>query len=114
MLIKKYEGCAVDNHHGIYTGQVFAERYPRLIPDAGDLSILLAGPDNDVYLEVYQLLFPVETANEIYDMNESGDVLIYSLIDTDTITVGQLNELAQPIPGSKMSVYENSFGYADV
>lgn len=32
----------------------------------------------------------------------------------DRLTIGQLNELAQPIPGSKMSVYENQFGYANI
>lgn len=114
MLIKKYRGCAVDNHNGIYSGQVFAERFPELIPDAGDLAILMAGPDNDEYLEVYQLLFPVETAGKIYEMNESGDILEYSLIDTDTVTVGQLNELAKSVNPRGMSVFENQFGYADI
>ena len=114
MKIKKYVGCAVDGHNGIYTAQVFAERYPALIPDAGDLAVLLAGPDNDEYLDVYQLLFPVETDNEVYEMNESGDVLVYSLIDTDTITIGQLNELAKSVNPGGMSVVENQFGYADI
>jgi hypothetical protein len=114
MLIKKYEGCAVDGHNGIYTGQVFAERYPELIPDAGDLAILMAGPGNADYLEVYQLLFPVETAGKIYEINESGDILEYSLIDSETITIGQLNELAKSVNPRGMSVYENQFGYADI
>lgn len=114
MKIKKYEGCAVDNHNGIYSGQVFAERYPELIPDAGDLAILLAGPDNGDYLEVYQLLFPVETAGKIYEMNESGDILEYSLIDSEAITIGQLNELAKSVNPGGMSVFENQFGHADI
>lgn len=114
MRIKKYEGCAVDNHNGIYTAQVFAERYPELIPDAEDLAILMAGPDNDEYLEVYQSLFPVETAGKIYEMSESGDILEYSLIDSETITIGQLNELAKSVNPRGMSVVENQFGYADI
>jgi hypothetical protein len=112
MLIKKYEGCAVDGHNGIYTGQVFAERYPELIPDAGDLAILMAGPGNADYLEVYQLLFPVETAGKIYEINESGDILEYSLIDSETITIGQLNELAKSVNPRGMSIFENQFGRA--
>lgn len=114
MKIRKYEGCAVDNHNGIYSGQVFAERFPELIPDAEDLAILMAGPDNADYLEVYQLLLPVGTTSKIYEMNESGDILGYSLIDTDTITVDQLNELAKSVNPRGMSVYENQFGYADI
>jgi hypothetical protein len=114
MKIKKYEGCAVDGHNGIYTAQIFAKRYPELISDAEDLAILLAGPDNADYLDVYQLLFPVETAGKIYEINESGDILEYSLIDSETITIGQLNELAKSVNPGGMSVYENQFGYADI
>ena len=50
MIIKKYEGCAVDEHNGIYTAQVFAERYPDfVIPEL--LPELLSGPDNEEYFD---------------------------------------------------------------
>lgn len=113
MKIKKYEGCAVDEHNGIYTARVFAERYPDIF-DLDTQNILLAGPDNEDYLETMSDSFPVESCGRLFEYNESGDILEYRLIDTNTITIGQLNELAQPIPGSKMSVYENQFGYADI
>jgi len=113
MIIKKYEGCAVDGHNGIYTAQVFAERYPDfVIPEL--LPELLSGPDNEEYFDAKCEEYILSKDNRLFEYNESGDILEYSLIDTDLITIGQLNELAQPIPGGKMSVYENQFGYANV
>lgn len=114
MKIKKYEGCAVDNHHGIYVGQVFAERFPELIPDAGDLAILMAGPDNADYLETVSASFPLESYGRLFEYNESGDILEYSLIDSETITIGQLNELAKSVNPGGVSVVETQFGYADI
>lgn len=113
MIIRKYRGCAVDGHNGIYTAQVFAERYPDIF-DLDTQSILMAGPDNEDYWEAVSGSFPLKSYGRLFEYNESGDILEYLLIDTDTITIGQLNELAQPIPGAKISVYENQFGYADI
>jgi hypothetical protein len=113
MLIKKYEGCAVDGHNGIYTGQVFAERYPDIL-DLDTQNILLAGPGNADYLETVSDSFPLESYGRLFEFGESGDILEYSLVDTDTITVGQLNELAKSVNPRGMSVYENQFGYADI
>ena len=113
MIIKKYEGCAVDGHHGIYTAQVFAERYPDfVIPEL--LPELLSGPDNEEYFDAKCEEYILSKDNRLFEYSESGDILEYSLIDTDLITIDQLSELAQPIPGGKMSVYENQFGYADI
>jgi hypothetical protein len=113
MKIKKYEGCAVDNHNGIYTAQVFAERYPSfVIPEL--LPELLAGPDHEEYFDAKCEEYIVSKDNRLFEYNESGDILEYSLIDTDTITVGQLNELAKSVNPRGMSVVENQFGYADI
>jgi hypothetical protein len=111
MLIKKYEGCAVDGHNGIYTGQVFAERYPDIL-DLDTQNILLAGPGNADYLETVSDSFPLESYGRLFEFGESGDILEYSLVDTDTITVGQLNELAKSVNHGGMSIFENQFGRA--
>jgi len=119
MIIKKYEGCAVDNHHGVYVGKILGMMYNNELLQAGvsaeDIAILQAGPDvSDDYLDVWADILPFTIPGYTFESNESGDILIYSLIDIDTITIGQLNELTQPIPGAKISVYENQFGYADI
>jgi hypothetical protein len=43
----------VDSHHGIYSGQLLAEHYelPNLSPE--DKQILLNGPDDESYVEVW-------------------------------------------------------------
>ena len=119
MLVKKYEDCAVDNLHGVYVGKILGIMYNNELLQAGvsaeDIAILQAGPDvSDDYLDVWSDVIPFTIPGYTFESNESGDVLIYSLIDTDSITVEQLNELAKPIADAKMSVYENQFGYADI
>jgi hypothetical protein len=113
MLIKKYEGCAVDGHNGIYTGRVFAERYPEfVIPDL--LPALLAGPDHAEYFDAKCDEYILSKDGVLFEYNESGDILEYSLVDTDTITIGQLNELAKSVNPAGVSIFENQFGYADI
>lgn len=52
--------CEVDSHNGIYSGQAFAERFEgeltKLIGEE-NVAILLAGPDNEDYVEVWANLF---------------------------------------------------------
>lgn len=111
MLIKKYEGCAVDGHHGIYTAQVFAERYPSfVVPEL--LPALLAGPDHAEYFDAKCEEYILSKDGVLFEYNESGDILEYSLIDSETITVGQLNDLAKSVNPRGMLVFENQFGYA--
>jgi len=119
MIIKKYEGCAVDNHHGVYVGKILGMMYNNELLQAGvsaeDIAILQAGPDvSDDYLDVWADILPFTIPDYTFESNESGDILVYSLIDTDTITVGQLNELAKSINPGGMSVFENQFGCADI
>ena len=116
MKIKVYIGCAVDGHNGVYTAQLFAERtqYNNPMPfTAEQRDILLAGPEHEEYIEVASELFPIETANIVYDYNESGDILTYELIDSDKITVGQLGKYVNNENFGKHPVYECSYGYAD-
>jgi len=113
MLIKKYEGCAVDNHNGIYTAQLFAERYPSfVVPEV--LPELLAGPNHAEYFDAKCEEYILSKDGVLFEYNESGDILEYSLIDSETITIEQLNDLAKPVNPRGMSVYENQFGYADI
>lgn len=119
MVIKKYEGCAVDNHNGTYVGKCLALNYSAELLQSGisqaDIDTLLAGPDNsEEYLDVWADIIPFDIPGYTFESNESGDILIYSLVDTDTITVNQLNELAKSVNPGGMSVYENQFGHADI
>lgn len=113
MKIKKYEGCAVDGHTGIYTAQVFAERYPSfVVPEL--LPALLVGPDHAEYFDAKCEEYILSKDGVLFEYNESGDILEYSLIDSETITVGQLNDLAKSVNPRGISVFENQFGYADI
>lgn len=118
MKIKVYAGCAVDGHNGIYTPMIFAERtqYNNPMPfTAEQRDILLAGPEHEEYNEVTSELFPIETGNIVYEYNESGDILTYELIDSDKITLKQLDEHSTSENfGHCMQVYECSYGYADI
>lgn len=119
MKIKKYEGCAVDNHHGIYTGKILGVMYGNELLQSGvsadDVAILQAGPDvSDDYLDVWADILPFTIPGYTFEGNESGDVLVYSLIDTDNLTVSQLNGLAKSVNPGGLSVFENQFGYADI
>lgn len=113
MKIKVYRGCAVDGHNGVYTPMIFAQRYPANIsPD--DLPVLLAGPDHEDYADVSADDFIVNTGSQIFEYNESGDILTYELIDSEKITAGQLNEYANNENFDQHPVYECSYGYADI
>jgi hypothetical protein len=113
MLIKKYEGCAVDNHHGIYTAQVFAERYPSfVVPEV--LPELLAGPDHAEYFDAKCDEYILSKDGVLFEYNECGDILEYSLIDSETITIEQLNDLAKSVNPGGLSIFKNQFGYADI
>ena len=91
MKIKVYRGCAVDGHNGIYTPMVFAERYPEFVsPDA--LPVLLAGPGHEDYADVSADDFINNSDTQVYEYNDSGDILEYELIDSDKITLKELNE----------------------
>lgn len=114
MKIKVYRGCAVDGHNGIYTSMVFAQRYPENVsPD--DLPVLLAGPDHEDYADVSTDDFIVNSDNTVYEYNDSGDILTYELIDSDKITLKELNEYyTRENFGRCIPVYECSYGYADI
>lgn len=75
---------AVNDHHGVYVAKVFAELYGAELIKAGykqeDLDILLAGPEHELYNEVWSELFPRvlkddEGKEYVFDVvGESGDV----------------------------------------
>ena len=113
MKIKVYRGCAVDGHNGIYTPMVFAQRYPANV-SPGNLPVLLAGPDHEDYTDVSADDFIVNTGSQIFEYNESGDILTYELIDSDKITLKQLNEYVNNNNFGRHPVYECSYGYADI
>ena len=109
MEIKIYKGCAVSNQNGIYSGQKFAEWYGDLITDRDVYNILSEGPDNEGYFEVLSELFPLVSGHHVYEYNEDGDILIYMLIDSDKITVGEIEENSE-----RIGTYECQYGYTEV
>jgi len=114
MKIKIYVGCAVDGHYGIYTPMVFAERYPEYT-DPEFLPILLAGPDFEDYTETSADDFICNKDNVVFEYNDCGDILEYRLIDSDKITVGELNEYAKSENfNGRMPVIETSYGHCDI
>lgn len=118
MKIKVYRGCAVDGHNGIYTPMIFAERTQNDNPmpfTAEQRDILLAGPEHEEYNEVTAELFPIEVESIVYEYNESGDILTYELIDSEKITLEELNEYSTSENfGRCIPVYECNYGHADI
>ena len=118
MKIKVYRGCAVDGHNGIYTPMVFAERTQNNSPmpfTTEQRDILLAGPEHEEYNEITAELFPIEVENIVYEYNDSGDILTYELIDSEKITLKELNEFyTSENFGRCIPVYECNYGYADI
>lgn len=113
MKIKVYLGCAVDGHNGVYPPMVFAERYPENVsPDT--LPILLAGPDHEDYADVSADDFIVNNGNMVFEYNDSGDILAYELIDSEKITIDQLNRYVNSANFGKHPVYQSDYGYADI
>lgn len=76
--------CVVSDSHGQYVGKVFAEQYKDSLLKNGydpfDLSILMAGPESELYLDVFSELFPRELKDEdgksftFFNDGESGNV----------------------------------------
>lgn len=114
MKIKVYVGCAVDGHNGIYTPMIFAQRYPEFV-SLDDLPVLLAGPEHEDYDDVSADDFINNSGNIVFEYNESGDILTYELIDSDKVTLKELNEFyTSENFGRCIPVYECSYGYADI
>ena len=76
MEIKHFE-CIVDGHHGQYTPQVFAERFPEWLDDE-EQEILLSGPEHELYWDVWDEVSYKEYAEESLYLGESGDLFIIS------------------------------------
>lgn len=90
----------VNDHHGQYIAQVFAERYKDDILKSGfskeDLDILLTGPDHEHYLDTWSDLFPITLTDTdgkefVFDyVGEGGDIWEipkdeYDVMDWDEI-----------------------------
>ena len=59
--------CVIDSHHGIYIGQIFAQQYEhelRKVLDEDKVEILLRGPDDLEYVEVWAELDGIELEDE--------------------------------------------------
>ena len=114
MKIKVYVGCAVDGHNGIYTPMVFAQRYPEYT-DPEFLPILLAGPDFEDYTETSADDFICNKDNVVFEYNDCGDILEYQLIDSDKITVGELNKYSKSENfNGRDQIFECDYGYCHV
>ena len=73
MNIVKCE-CIVDGANGQYIPQIFAERYPEWLDD-DDKAILLDGPDNADYWEVYDSVLYSEHDGQFLTTGEGGNDL---------------------------------------
>jgi hypothetical protein len=74
-----YIDCIVDGHHGIYVPQQFAKRFQEQAGlDGDDLAILLDGPDNKHYWDVWGDVLDNGTVTD-----RSGNV--YSLYQDDDL-----------------------------
>ena len=114
MKIKIYKGCAIDGLNGIYTPMVFAQRYPEFVPP-DILPVLLAGPDHEDYADVSADDFINNSDTQVYEYNDSGDILEYELIDSDKITLRELNENSRSENFHGLDqIYECNYGYCHV
>ena len=63
--MKKELSLLVDSHNGIYSAQMLAKWYgPHLQIEKDDLDILLDGPDNDNYVEVWANIDGIELIDD--------------------------------------------------
>lgn len=72
--------CIVDGSHGIYVPKYFAEVYGCYL-DETDKNILLAGPENEYYWEVWDNIldtFEVELDGIKYSLFQDQDVFLVS------------------------------------
>ncbi len=74
MNIVKCE-CIVDGANGQYIPQIFAERFPEWLDD-DDKAILLSGPDNADYWEVWDNVQFSEHAGQFLTNSEGGNDLM--------------------------------------
>lgn len=71
--------CIVDGCHGIYVPQRFAEKYLGIFTDLEARAILLDGPDNECYLDVWDEVLGgehVELPDGFSLEQEDGDVFL--------------------------------------
>ena len=73
----KHFACVVDGHHGVYIPQVFAERLPEWC-EGDEEAILRAGPEHELYWDVWDEVSYKERADQILYTGESGDIFILS------------------------------------
>ena len=67
--------CIVDGANGQYIPQIFAERFPEWLDD-DDKAILLSGPDNADYWEVWNDVQCSEHAGQFLTYSEGGNDLM--------------------------------------
>ena len=67
--------CIVDGANGQYIPQIFAERFPEWLDD-DDKAILLSGPDNADYWEVWDNVQFSEHAGQFLTNSEGGNDLM--------------------------------------
>lgn len=102
---------AVDDHHGIYAPQTFAEFYLDGQLDkwhgvnAEDLVILLAGPDNEVYWDTWDSVESYAEREDGYSIHQDGDIW---LIKRDQI--GDTEDLADAAGYAYNLVRQNAAG----
>ena len=76
MEIKHFD-LIVDGHYVQYVPQVFAERFPEWC-EGGEEAILRAGPEHELYWDVWDEVSYKERADQSLYTDESGDVFILS------------------------------------
>ena len=76
MEVKHFD-IIVNGQHGQYVPQVFAERFPEWLDDE-ERDILLAGPEHENYLDVWNDVIFYEYYDQFIYLGESGDLFIVS------------------------------------
>ena len=73
----KHFACVVDGSRGQYVPQVFAERFPEWC-EGDEEAILRAGPEHELYWDVWDEVSYKEYADQSLYTGESGDIFILS------------------------------------
>jgi hypothetical protein len=67
----------IDECNGVYIPQIFAKRYPDHVHNDEDMAALIAGPEHELYWEVWDAILrdvTVTVGSTCYNLEQDGDL----------------------------------------
>lgn len=82
----------VDSHHGIYSPQIFAQRFPKGPCADEDWRILLEGPDHPNYWDVWSDVADNWESDGFVILESEGIFLVRAEVENDFLDLGTVPE----------------------